>query len=612
MKKTLISLGIIGIAASGFWAASTYLNQNDTELPRKRMESRLSGAQILDLKTNFLGNPGNNTGNFLAAQFAQRQQRWNDAQKFLAKLDKDEAQMPLVLKQSMILDLNDGELDKAAEAAKQVLALETEDEITRTLASLIIITQDFKNEDYEQARADIKTMPQSQLSVFMEPILESWLQAANGQYEIRKLQSNLLYVMHAIYIADYLNDAEKVKTLLGEVRQLQDLTAADIEHFADIYAHIKEYTEARALYENLLLISPHSDRIKIKIDMMNKLAKGEITTPPAYYQAIKAPAQGLSRAYYDMAYILFRDQADESARIFATMALSVNPDFARAHILLASMADRYSHYDQAIAHYKKVLPSSPYYRETRREAANAYEKAGKNDQAISELKALYDEEKDLEALIQIGDTYRRTEDFKSAIKYYNQAATLIGEPLPADYWYLYYVRGMSYEQSGAWELGEKDLLAALTFQPNHPYVLNYLGYAWADKGLNLDKAMVMIDQALASQPHDGYITDSLGWVNFKLGHYKESVPLLEKAVELLPGDPVVNDHLGDAYWQIGRKIEARYQWQRAEKYAKDEAMKEKLADKIENGLQHVETIKAADNAEDLPPSLQKEKETAMH
>ena len=143
---------------------------------------------------------------------------------------------------------------------------------------------------------------------------------------------------------------------------------------------------------------------------------------------------------------------------------------------------------------------------------------------------------------------------------------------------------MSYERLGNWDAAEKDLLAALDIKPDHPYVLNYLGYAWADRGLHLDEAQNMIRKAVTLRPDDGYITDSLGWVLYRLGKYKAAVPELERAVALLPYDPVINDHLGDVYWRVGRKREAKFQWERSKNYTDDPDMKAKAVDKIVQGL----------------------------
>jgi predicted negative regulator of RcsB-dependent stress response len=73
----------------------------------------------------------------------------------------------------------------------------------------------------------------------------------------------------------------------------------------------------------------------------------------------------------------------------------------------------------------------------------------------------------------------------------------------------------------------------------------------------------MIERAVLAQPKAGYIIDSLGWVQFRLGYYQRAIVNLERAVEMMATDPVVNNHLGDVYWAVGRKTEARFQWLRA-------------------------------------------------
>ena len=62
------------------------------------------------------------------------------------------------------------------------------------------------------------------------------------------------------------------------------------------------------------------------------------------------------------------------------------------------------------------------------------------------------------------------------------------------------------------------------------------------------------------RPDSGAIVDSMGWALYKLGRFAEAVPHLEQASVLLPVDPVINDHLGDVYWAVGRRTEARFQW----------------------------------------------------
>jgi Flp pilus assembly protein TadD len=87
----------------------------------------------------------------------------------------------------------------------------------------------------------------------------------------------------------------------------------------------------------------------------------------------------------------------------------------------------------------------------------------------------------------------------------------------------------------------------LALTPDDAEALNYLGYTYADLGINLEEAESLIQQALALKPDDGYIADSLGWVYFKKGNYRQALKWLNKAVQLVPDDPTILEHLGDVY-----------------------------------------------------------------
>ena len=93
----------------------------------------------------------------------------------------------------------------------------------------------------------------------------------------------------------------------------------------------------------------------------------------------------------------------------------------------------------------------------------------------------------------------------------------------------------------------------------------------------------MLKQANKLRANDGYITDSLGWA-FKLKRYDEAKEYLQKAVQLMPSDPIVNDHYADTLWMTGEKIQARYYWNYVLNLEKTEDdLKKKINDKIING-----------------------------
>jgi Flp pilus assembly protein TadD len=128
-------------------------------------------------------------------------------------------------------------------------------------------------------------------------------------------------------------------------------------------------------------------------------------------------------------------------------------------------------------------------------------------------------------------------------------------------------------------------MRALEMQPENATVLNYLGYSWIDRGINLEEGFDLIRKAVALEPESGQIVDSLGWAHYRLGQYEEAVDYLERAVALEPGDPVLNDHLGDAYWKAGRQKEAGFQWRRALKLEPPPKEREAIELKLKGGIE---------------------------
>jgi Flp pilus assembly protein TadD len=80
------------------------------------------------------------------------------------------------------------------------------------------------------------------------------------------------------------------------------------------------------------------------------------------------------------------------------------------------------------------------------------------------------------------------------------------------------------------------------------------------------------------------MVDSLGWAHYRLGDFPRAVQTLEQAVELEPGDPEINNHLGDAYWRVGRREEAGFQWRRVLTLDPDPRIRADAERKLSEGL----------------------------
>lgn len=118
--------------------------------------------------------------------------------------------------------------------------------------------------------------------------------------------------------------------------------------------------------------------------------------------------------------------------------------------------------------------------------------------------------------------------------------------------------------------------------PEDPGALNDLGYLWADESVHLERARRMIEQAVEAEPDNAAFRDSLGWVLFRQGQYERAAAELEKAAAMEP-DPVVLDHLGDAYAKLKQPGKAAEAWQRSYEQFKKSGQEEE-AGKIRNKL----------------------------
>jgi len=116
-------------------------------------------------------------------------------------------------------------------------------------------------------------------------------------------------------------------------------------------------------------------------------------------------------------------------------------------------------------------------------------------------------------------------------------------------------------------------------------VLNYLAYSWLEREYKIDTALQMLEKAYQARSNDPYIIDSIGWAYYLTDDYVKAEKFLIRAVELMPEDPIVNDHYGDVLWKLDRKIQARYFWKNVLNLKEtEEEMRKIISDKLIEGL----------------------------
>lgn len=274
------------------------------------------------------------------------------------------------------------------------------------------------------------------------------------------------------------------------------------------------------------------------------------------------PRRGMALFMYAAAAALSQQHDSDVAAVYFALALHLDPQLDAARSLWADALDRSGRRTDAVELLQAISPSSVYYTSAQGQLAWILLRDNQTERALDLARTTLETHPDRNIQIQYGDLLRASGRIGQAIAVFSDVIEADAAAGAYD-WRLYFARGAAREQLGFWAPAESDLETALGLNPTNPEILNYLGYSWIDRGLHLERALGLIEQALILAPDSGAITDSLGWAFYRLGQYDRAVYHLERATELDPRNAGILDHLGDAYWQTGRYSEAGYQWQRA-------------------------------------------------
>jgi tetratricopeptide (TPR) repeat protein len=338
-------------------------------------------------------------------------------------------------------------------------------------------------------------------------------------------------------------------------------------------------TDAAALYDKAL-----DDKALVQSpgDLGLKAAqrRAGAGAPPPPLAGIR---EGAAEALIAPAELMVARREGDNGLAYLRLALRLDPTLDYAWVLVGDAMNGAGDLASAREAYLKVRPQSDQYIAARTRLALLAQQDGDKETALRLARDMLDvSPNDPRPLVVYADLLRDDDRYPEAVEALNRA--IKNTPEAEVGWSLYYERGASEERAGDWTAGEADLKRALKLKPNEPEVLNYLGYAWADRGEHLKEALSMLEMAAALEPRSGAIVDSLGWARYRVRQYHDALRDLEHAVTLEPADPEVNSHLGDVYWRLGRLLEARFQWQRVLTLDPDPKIKAAAQLKLAQGL----------------------------
>ncbi|MBO6782690.1 MAG: tetratricopeptide repeat protein [Alphaproteobacteria bacterium] len=499
-------------------------------------------------------------GRFLAARHAEAVGDLVAAADLTAGIISDVPDYGTIRRRAHLLMVGAGRLEKASELAEDVLASNETD----PLAIYTLYVAALRDDRFEDAAALLVDVPDSGVNAILVPLLDAWAQAGAGRHgeafdglaELADSQGlGPITGLHQALIADLGGDAVRADAAFARALEASggQPSLQLVDSFTRFLMREGREEEAASLLGKFSAQNPDT----LLIEPIRDVVEGDAS--PA--RSIANPLDGAAEVFRNVSGLLNRERLRTEALMFVRLSLGLDPDNPTALFSLGQLLAARERSDLAIETYREIGDDTPYHWYARLSIADALHTEEQADAAIEILEAMVQERTERsDAVRALADVLRIEKRFEEAIEVYDLAFEREGDA--AD-WRLLYTRGIALERAKQWERAERDFLKALELEPDQPLVLNYLGYSWVEQGEQLERAKEMIETAVARRPNDGYITDSLGWVLYRLGDFEGAVVHLERAVLLEPGDPVINDHLGDAYWLVGRKLEARFQWERA-------------------------------------------------
>lgn len=560
------------------------------EVSDKKTEIAPSAAVVMPSKAAKEAPTPMTSGAFLSGRFAGISGDSKSAADYLEEALAASPGNHKLAGQLLVLYLNRGEMKKAVEKARQLEEVEDHE----LIVDLVLAADAVRQSHYAKAQHYLKRLSAAGSGSVWMPLISAWVK--NGQGHLKA----------AVTVKDILPEGDKAPAflayhlaLLNDVagftkvaEQQYDLTTADhskipfraVEAAANFYKRYNKTDKLEQLRLDYLNAHPNTSAL-VDIDSTAELfSLMNGTSASAHERLIANPQQGIAEVLFTMASVLFAVEEQQDTQIYLRLALHLRNDFPLAQLLLGNLLEADGQYKQAADVYGSINPQSPLSERALLRKAFMIERQGRLTEAIAMLDERAEESpQDHDALIAKGDLLRARSRFPEAVEAYSDALERI-KKLEERNWGIFFARGACYERLGKWKEAEADLRRAVKLNPEQPEVLNYLGYGLLTHNGSKTEAKELIEKAYELQPSAPHIIDSMGWVRYQFGDIDGAVEFLEQAIEMMPGDATVNDHLGDAYWQSGRKTEARYQWKRALTFSPEPELKTAIERKLEEGI----------------------------
>ena len=455
-------------------------------------------------------------------------------------------------------------------------------------SNLLLTIDSFKKKDFKQVSKRLKELNISKDDGTYEFVIFKILENYNYLFinkKIKKQENDFgsLNLINSSFQSCYINSNSTASYFTNLIND----TNSDYSRYLFFYfSHLVQNKEFNKVIDISKSIEPLADTLLIS--QSKKWIENKKFEKFEKYFSCKNETDILSEFFFLISNLFSSQEMYEQSNFYLRISEYLNAKFYFKFSLLAEnyyLNDNFKDSKKILNKFKNKDEVYNWYRVKKIGKILSQEKNENDSIKFVEKNFKLINDPSVKILYDIANIYKSFKNYKKAINYYSQLLTLVKKDSYA-YSRILYRRGSCFERQGNYDKADKDLLHSLKINPSDAYTMNYLAYSWLERNYKVDEAIEMLQRAYKKKKNDPYITDSVGWGYYLIGDYINAEKYLKKALQLMPDDPIVNDHYGDVLWRLNKKLQANYYWRAVlDLEETEDRMKSKIKSKLLLGLE---------------------------
>ncbi len=477
--------------------------------------------------------------------------------------------------------------EEAEDVVREALALEPENIEALTMLAQVLNSQKKSREAIEVYERVMEADPENDsLRLHLSVLLASTGDLAHAEKVIKPASDDDMRASGYYYIGVLAAGMDKIKLakrVLKESIKINPSLDASYQYLGIIEQKNGNFRKAEQYYLKALEINHANIGV---LENMSQLYMDNDKPEKALEmeRALGTMEPGNADPMRKMGLIHMNLQQFEQAAAQFGKVLELEPGDMEFRFYLAMALEEMQRFEEALGHHLILIEREPDNTKVLLNIGYLYSVLGQDERAAETYERLISLKQDVpDFYVYLARNYINTDRDEDALRVLSDGIALFENNAE-----MHFAMSIFHERSGNFDDMVAHLKRAIEIDPRHAEAMNFLGYSYAEKNINLKEALVLVKESLSLKPGNGYITDSLGWVYYKMGNYKKALKILKKATGIVQDDPVIFEHLGDAYIATGNSAKAKEAWLRALESHEKTGTEEDLPERVEQKIRDLE------------------------